>query len=228
MKNFKIILMVMVTMVFSITSCNKNDELVTTDNQLESYDGIINSRGDEDQMKAIDPSQMYANLNSLYGDMFYISTDSVIIGTPSESTLKSIIVGVFPCSWVNYMYLTVVYTPNLQIRGVYILCYHPPKQNDGLESIGYEFEVFDPEGIAYPNCFTGYAIHYTYPPHPDTFTVYNWGIDIPSSYPYPLFDNIAVGTVDLEEINTLSNNISTKIKIALRIGLTIYSNYCGF
>ena len=226
MKNFKIILMVMVTMVFSITSCNKNDELLTTDNQPESYDGIINSRGDEDQMKAIDPSQMYANLNSLYGDMFYISTDSA--RTANISTInKPIVITVFPCSWVNYMYLTVVYTPNLQIQGVYILCYHPSKQNDGLESIGYEFEVFDPEGIAYPNCFTGYAIHYTYPPHPDTFTVYNWGIDIPSSYPYPLFDNIAVGTVDLEEIYTMLDNFSTKIKIALRIGLTIYSNYCG-
>ena len=226
MKNFKIILMVMVTMVFSITSCNKNDELLTTDNQLESYDGIINSRGGEDQMKVIDPSQMYANLNSLYGDMFYISSDSLKTGTHLTAN-KPVIVGVFPCSWVNYMYLTVVYTPNLQIQGVYILCYHPSKQNDGLESIGYEFEVFDPEGIAYPNCFTGCAVTNYYPPQHDSFTVYNWGIDIPSSYPYPLFDNIAVGTVDLEEIYTMLDNFSTKIKIALRIGLTIYSNYCG-
>ncbi len=117
---------------------------------------------------------------------------------------------------------------NAQIIGTFILSYHTANLNDASESLFYEFEVFDPEGDAYPNCFTGNAItNYNYPPQPDSFTVYNWGIDIPSTYPYHLFDNIAPGTVNLETCVPLDSYYPPYIMIALRCGFTIYANYCG-
>ena len=228
MKKYYSILLVAMALLFSIASCQKNDESLVNNNETVFSSLNTNSRGDDDQIRAIDPSQVYSSLNSLYGDWFYVSSDSLKSARYyyAENSFDYVMVWVFPCQWVNYNYLTVVITPSLQIKGIYILSYHTSKQNDGMESNGYEFEVFDPEGIAYPNCFTGCAITNYYPPHPDTFTVYNWGIDIPSTYPYPLFDNIAVGTVGLV---TCSNNgvYNEYINIALRIGSTIYINYCG-
>ena len=123
---------------------------------------------------------------------------------------------VFPSKLVDYMYFTVVINSSAQIKGAYILSY-TIFQSDATESDYYEFQVYDPEGEAFPNCFSGYAVTNDYPYYNDTFTIYN-SINIPSTYPYPLFDNITSGTVDLENC-LFGGNYIPKVKIALRINL---------
>ena len=229
MKKFKLILMIAMAVMFAIVSCQKNDEMFVNGNETESITRNTNFRGDDDQINGIDPTPIISYLDLLYGSWFYISNDSVKKATSSSDvTYRPVGVWVFPCKIASYMYFTVVFNTNAQIIGTYILSYHTANLNDASESLFYEFEVFDPEGDAYPNCFTGNAItNYNYPPQPDSFTVYNWGIDIPSTYPYHLFDNIAPGTVNLETCEPLDPSYPQYIMIALRCGFTIYANYCG-
>ena len=229
MKKYYSILLIAMALAFSIASCQKNDESLAYDNEIEISGSNTLLRGDDDHIMGIDPSPLYSYLDSLYGDWFYINNDSVKKATSSSDVIyRPVGVWVFPCKIVSYMYFTVVFNTSAQIIGTYIISYHPTNLNDASESLFYEFEVFDPEGDAYPNCFTGSAItDYNYPPQPDTFTIYNWGIDIPSTYPYHLFDNIAPGTVNLETCEPFDNNYPPYIMIALRCGFTIYANYCG-
>ena len=226
MKKYYSILLIAMALLFSIASCQKNDESLVYDNEIETSGSNTLLRGDDDQISLNDPVLM-AHLDSLYGDNFYICDDSLRKATLSfhKSSGPTIIkFWIFPFKYSSGVYLTVVHISNTQILGVYVQTYYL-RQNNGTNSTSYEFLVSNPDTFGDPYLFLGVATISYLANHPDTLNVSN--INIPTTYLYPLFDNITSGNVTLNVPLYGSNAYSQIDKMTLRVASTVYLNYCG-
>ena len=234
MKTHTIILLALMSIIISITSCKKNEEPSAC---LHDKEAITNSfTGNEDKnMRGNNPS-IISYLNGLYGDLFDINNDDGIQNQYSDGNSTTVNIWAFPFKYMAVVpsYLTVVYTNSSNIIGLYIINFFVRK-SDTSELATYVYSVKDPDGLIYEDFFSGYAVVYTssYPPHVDMLTVYGNSIDIPSTYPYPIFDNVAGGNITLLSLddNSVGNAYSTiyneQQKAIIRIAATFYDNFCG-
>lgn len=205
MKKSLSILAMAVAVLFSIASCNKEQTIANPDNTPVGYNE-----------RAVDPNSLINSMRNTYGLLFEFDSVKIV---QNSGTSPFIRIATVPSYFFSGHYLTILFTPNNTVIGlfqVHILDY-------SAEWEIYDYEVLDPDDV---------TEWYFYGKVLDNNGNYNWlrvtsSLNVPSTYPYPIFDNLTDGIVGLEEFEETNEFISQSNQVVLKIAATIYANYCG-